>query len=50
MIPNDPKLPQNYKLKNYNFMYVYQMKASIPGNLKTDIEYIFDHLVTSNNL
>ena len=26
------------------------MKASTPGNLKTDIEYIFDPLVTSNDL
>ena len=31
-------------------LYVYQMKAGNPGNLKTDIEYIFDPLVTSNDL
>ena len=30
-------------------LYVYQMKASNPGNLKTDIEYMFDPLVTSND-
>ena len=30
-------------------LYVYQMKASNPSNLKIDIEYIFDPLVTSND-
>ena len=30
-------------------LYVYQMKASNPGYLKTDIEYIFDPLVTPND-
>ena len=29
-------------------LYLYQMKASKPGNLKTDIEYIFEPLVTSS--
>ena len=47
MTSNDP-WSQNLNLKNYNF--VYQMKFSNPGNLKTDIEYIFDPLVTSNDL
>ena len=31
-------------------LYIYQMKASTPGNLKTDIEYIFDPLVTTYDL
>ena len=31
-------------------LYVYQMKASNPGNLKTDKEYIIDPLVTSSDL
>ena len=31
-------------------LYVYRMKASNPGNLKTDIEYIFEPLVTSKDL
>ena len=31
-------------------LYVNQMKASNPVNLKTDIEYIFDPLVTSSDL
>ena len=29
--------------------YVYQMKASNPGNLKIAMEYIFDLMVTSND-
>ena len=31
-------------------LYVYQMKACNPVNLKTDREYIFDPLVNSNDL
>ena len=41
MTSNDLKI-EIWKLQ----LYVYQMKASKPGNLKTDIEYIFDPLVT----
>ena len=30
-------------------MYIYQMKASNPGNVKIAIEYIIDLLVTPND-
>ena len=45
MTPNDLKT-ENFKTTTY----VYQMKSSNPGNLKTDIEYMFDPLVTSSDL
>ena len=49
MTSNDPKITSKFKIEKLH-LYVYQMKPSIPGNLKTDIEYIFDPLVTSYDL
>ena len=46
MTSNDLKFK---KLQKYDF-YVYQMKASNPGNVKTAMVYIIDPLVTSNDL
>ena len=41
---------KNCKLQNYDFMYIYQMKASNLGNLQIVIEYIFYLLgMTSND-
>ena len=43
--------PNNLKINIVKLqLYVYQMKASNPGNLKTDKDNIFDPLVTSNDL
>ena len=41
--------PNDLKTENFKTTTLCIMKASNPGNLKTDIEYIFDPLVTSND-
>ena len=51
MTSNDPNYLKTEDYWNWRLqLYVYQMKASNPGNLKTDLEYIFDPLLTSSDL
>ena len=45
MTPNDLKLKKTAKI----WLYAYQTKASNPGNVKTDVVYIIDLQVTSND-